>query len=135
MLVKRLLQRFGLHDLGVTRRSMGKGANPVSKPVRIGVDQQIKPELCHSLVSEFDHLAKLPGCVDMQEPERRLCRIERLQRQMQHHCAVLADGIEKHGIFGFGRDLAKNLHRLGLKQVESGYASVLVGSGGLCIET
>ena len=53
---------------------------------------------------------------------------------MQHHCAVLADGMEKYGIFGFGRDLAKNLNRLGLKQVKSSYASVVVGAGGLCIK-
>ena len=80
--------------------------------------QQIEPEPRGRLVAERDHLAELPGRVDVQERERRLRRIERLHRQVQHHRAVLADRIEHHRPLALGDDLAHDVDALGLEALK-----------------
>src|SRR5205085_10406919 len=37
MLIERLLQRLGLHDVGVQLRAMGEGAQPQAQPLRVHV--------------------------------------------------------------------------------------------------
>ena len=61
-----------------------------------------------------DHLAELPGGVDMQQREWRPAGMKGLARQMQHHRRILADGIEHHRLVAFGRDLADDVDRFGL---------------------
>src|SRR5205814_8548119 len=47
------------------------------------------PIPAHSLCSERDHVAKLPGRVDVKQRKRRLLRIECLQREMEQDGRVL----------------------------------------------
>jgi hypothetical protein len=53
------------------------------------MDEQLQPSSRAIAVAELDHLAELPGGVDVQQRERRLARIERLHRQVQHHALSL----------------------------------------------
>jgi hypothetical protein len=46
--------------------------------------------------------------------------VEGLAREVQHHRAVLADGIEHHGLLGFRHDLAHDVNALGLEPLEMG---------------
>ena len=69
-------------------------------------------------VAERDHLVELPRRVDVQERKRRFLRIERLEREMHHDRAVLADGIEHHRLFTLGRHLADDVDGLRLERIE-----------------
>ena len=71
-------------------------------------------------VAERDHVAELPGGIDVQQRERRLAGREGLQGQVQHHAAVLADRIEHHRPFELGGDLADDVDALGLEGLELG---------------
>ena len=48
----------------------------------------------------------------------RLRRVERLQRQVQHHRAVLADRVEHHRLLALGDRLAQDLDALGLEALK-----------------
>ena len=99
---------------------MADRADAALEPVLVDVDDEIEPELARRAVAEGDHVAKLPGGVDMQQGERQLAGMKGLARQMQHHRRVLADGIEHHRLGAFGRDLADDVDRFGLELVEMG---------------
>src|SRR5699024_2032126 len=79
------------------------------------------PELPCPPVTEFDHLPELPGRIDMQEREWRLFRIERLQRQVKHHRAVLADGIQHDRSLTFRSHCADDMDRLSLELIKVRY--------------
>ena len=51
----------------------------------------------------------------MHQREGELCRIERLQRKVQHDAGILADRIEHHRLFELGNDVAHDLDGLGLQ--------------------
>ena len=116
--VERLAQRHGLHDVGVGVRAVVERVDAVAHAVLVDVDQQVEAELLRHLVAERDHLAELPGRVDMQERERRLGGIERLHRQMQQHRGILADRIEHDRLGEVRRNLAEDVDRLGLQPLE-----------------
>ena len=99
---------------------MGDGRDAVLHPLLVGMHDQIEAEPPHLGIAKLDHLAELPGGVDMQQRKRRLARIERLQREMQHHREVLADRIEHHRIAELGRDLAHDVDALGLELPQIG---------------
>src|SRR6185503_19988862 len=88
---ERLLERLGLYDVGVERAAMGDGREAVLHTLLIGVDNQLEAEPPHLGIAKLDHLAKIPGGVEVQQRERWLARIECIQREMQHHRGVLAD--------------------------------------------
>jgi len=67
--VERLLQRLGLHHLGVQRRAGSDRVDALGQPVLIGVHDKLDPEPRGGRVAKRDHLAKLPGRVDMQQRE------------------------------------------------------------------
>ena len=54
----------------------------------------------------------------MQQRERRLRRIERLHREMQHDGAVLADRVEHYGTFALGDNLAHDVDALGFEALK-----------------
>jgi hypothetical protein len=54
----------------------------------------------------------------MEERERRLRRVERLLREVQHRAAVLADRVEHHRPLGDRDDLAHDVDRLGLEPLQ-----------------
>ena len=87
------------------------------------MDQQVHAEPRRRLVAKRDHLAELPGGVDMQQRKRRLARRKSLLREMQHHARILADGIEHHRIFELGDRLADDVDRL---RLEAAQADIMV---------
>ena len=97
-----------------------KGLTPLGDAVRIDVDDEIEAELLRRLVAEVDHLAELPGGVDMHQREGRLRRIEGLHGEMQHDGRILADRIEHHRLFAFGRHLADDVDRFRLQPGKMG---------------
>ena len=70
------------------------------------------------LVAERQHLGEVVAGVDVQHRERARAREERLRRQVQHDDGVLAAGEQQHGALELGDDLADDVDRLGLEQVE-----------------
>jgi hypothetical protein len=104
----------------VERRAVADRPDAAFEPVLIDVDEEIELELPRHAVAEGDHVAELPGGVDMKQRERQPARMKGLARQMQHHRRVLADGIEHDRLGAFGRDLADDVDRFGLELVEMG---------------
>lgn len=113
--VEGLLERIGLHHLRVQRRSGIDRVNAALDPILIYMHDQVDAEPLGRLVAEADHLAKLPGGIDMQQWERDLCRIEGLQRKVQHDARILADRIEHYWLAKFGNDVAHDLDGLSLQ--------------------
>jgi len=56
----------------------------------------------------------------MHEREGRPGGVEGLQREVEHHRAVLADGIEHHWVLGLGDHLAHDVDGLRLELFEVG---------------
>ena len=96
------------------------GLMPSRTPSSLMWTIRSKPSFCGHLVAKLDHLAELPGRVDMQEGKRRLGRIEGLHRQMQQDRRILADRIEHHRLGEGRRHFAKDVDRLGFEAVEMG---------------
>jgi hypothetical protein len=64
------------------------------------------------------HVLELPGRVDMEQREGRRRGIECLARQVQHHRAVLAHGIEHHRGVQPPQPLHADVDALGLEALE-----------------
>ena len=96
------------------------GLMPSRTPSWLMWTEQVEAELARHLVAKRDHLAELPGRVDMEERERRLGRIERLHGQMHEHGRILAHRIEHHRLGEGRRHLAENVDRLGFEPIEMG---------------
>ncbi len=92
-LVERLAQRLGLHHLGVDLAARGDGRDAARDALLVDVDAQIEPEPPRRLVAEGDHLAELPGRVDVQQRKGQRRGMERLHRDVQHRAGILADRI------------------------------------------
>jgi hypothetical protein len=118
MQLERLLQALRLHDVGVEPAAMGDGRDAVAHALLVHMHDQIEPEPAHLAIAEGDHLAELPGRIHMQQGERRLGGIERLQRQMQHDRGVLADRIKHHRMAELRHHLAHDADALGLELAE-----------------
>ena len=65
--VQRLPQRLGLHHVGMPRRTVAERADILPDAVGVDMDQQIEAEFADALVAKGDHLAKLPGRIDVQQ--------------------------------------------------------------------
>ncbi len=115
VLVERLLQRLGLHDLRVQCRSGGDWVDAAVEPLLVDMHDQVEAEPLRGCVAERDHLAEFPGGVDVQQREGRLRRIERLQREVQQNARILADRVHQHRVAKLGRDLAQDRDRLRLQ--------------------
>ena len=107
------MQRLGLHDVGVDGGTVAERTDAARQAFAVYVHDQGQAELLHPPVAEGDHLAELPGRVDMQQREGRPGRIEGLQREMKQDRGVLADRVEDdrfaehrgrlaQGVDGFG---------------------------------
>ena len=70
--LERLAQRHRLHDMGVGVGAVVERVDLLANAVLVGVDQEIEAQPGRHLVAEGDHLAELPGGVDVKERERRL---------------------------------------------------------------
>ena len=118
VLVQRLLERLGLHDVGVQGRAGGDRIDAALHAVLVDMDDQIEREPAGGLVAKRNHLAKFPGGVDVQQRERKWRGIEGLDGKVQHDAGVLADRVEHHRILEFGDDLAHDFDRLRLEPLE-----------------
>ena len=68
----------------------------------------------------------------MRKRKRWLAGIECLQRQVQHHRRVLADGIQHDGAFKFGGDFADDVDAFRFQEFEVGqFVRVHLVRGGL----
>src|SRR5438270_8395446 len=75
-------------------------------------------ELARTSVRELVHRAELPGGVHVEQREGRHGRMEGLHREMPHHRAVLAGGIEHHRPLTPRDYLAQDVDALGLEPLE-----------------
>ena len=112
VVIQRLPERLSLHDVRVQRRPVHEGVDAHLEPFAIDVHQEIQPETRRRFVAERDHVAELPRGVDVKKREWRPGREERLERQVQHHRAVLADRVEHDGPLALGDDLAHDVDAL-----------------------
>ena len=117
--VERLAQRLGQHDVGVGG-AMRPGLHAGAGPRLVGMDEQLHTEALRRRVAELDHLAEIPAAGDLEQRERRLRRRKGLQRQVQHHRAVLADGIQHHRPFALRNDFPEDVDALGLQALQVG---------------
>ncbi len=113
--IERLLQGLGLHDVRMDLGAVAEWSDALRQPGLIGVDDQVEPQRAHRLVAKRNHLAELPGGIDVQQRERRLGRVERLHRQMQKYGAILADGVHQHRLLCLGGDFAQDVDALGFE--------------------
>ena len=117
VLRQRLLERLRLHDIGVGR-AVVEGVDALANALLILVLEHRETIFFRLRVAERDHLVELPRRVDVQERKRRFLRIERLEREVHHDRAVLADGIEHHRLLRLSRHLADDVDGLCLKRIE-----------------
>jgi hypothetical protein len=94
--------------------------DPHLQPLAVDVDVEIESQTLRGLVAKRDHLPEFPGGVDVQQRERQLRGIEGLHRQVQHHGAVLADGIEHHRPLALRGHLAHDVDALGFQPLKDG---------------
>src|SRR3984893_9345484 len=118
ILVERLTQGLCLHDVGVHFGAVADRADAPGQALPIGMHDEPKSKLAGTTIAERDHLAEFPGRIDMQQRERQLRRIKRLECQMQEDGGVLADGIEQHRLVALGHSLADDVDAFGLELAE-----------------
>jgi len=117
-LVKRLAQRQRLHHMRMQARTVRKRTDPLAYAFLIDMNQKIEAPLGRHPIPKLDHLAELPGGVDMENGERRLGRIEGLHRQMQQDGRIFPDGIKHHGPGKICRDFPHDMDRFSLQTLE-----------------
>jgi hypothetical protein len=115
-----LLERFGLHDVRVPLAAVGKGINAFPHTFLVGMDDQFQAQFAYISVAEFNHLAEFPGGVYVQQRKRRLAGKKRFQRQLQHDCRILSDGIEHYRPLKFCCYLADDVDAFRFKLFQVG---------------
>ncbi len=83
-MVERLLQRLGLHDIGMFFTAMREGPDSLLQSLLVDMHDQIEPQVMGHTIAKGDHLTKLPGRIDMEERKRRLARMKGFHGQVQH---------------------------------------------------
>jgi hypothetical protein len=117
-LVQRLFQRLGFHDVRVVCRAMIEWVDPVGERLLVRVNSQVEPHFASRSVTEGDHLAELPGRVDVQERKRERGGIEGLPSDVQEHGAVLSYRVQQYGPFTLGYDCPEDLDAFSFQVVE-----------------
>jgi hypothetical protein len=118
--VERQLQRLRLHHVSVDLRSVRDGTDPLTETVFVHEHDELHAQRLHRGIAKLVHRPELPRRVDVEQREGRRRGEERLPRHVQRHRAVLADRVQQHGAFAFGRDLAKDANALALEPPEVG---------------
>jgi len=115
VLIERLFERDRLHHVGMHRRTVSERADARAHALLIDVDDQVEAKFGGAAIAKRDHLLKFPGSVHVQERERRLSRPERFLRKVQHHRAILVDGIEHRRLAELRGDFAHDVDALRLE--------------------
>src|SRR6185312_16247329 len=84
----------------------------------IGVYVQLEPMLAREAVAEREHLAKLPGGVDVEQRQGWRRGVEGAQREMGEHGGVLASGKQEHRLACLRHGLAQDENGLVLQVCE-----------------
>jgi hypothetical protein len=102
----------------VDRRTVAERADAAGQAVAVDVHDQRQAELLHPPIAKGDHLAELPGRVDVQQGEGRLGRMEGLHREMKQHRGVLADRVEDDRFAEHRGGLAQGMDGLGFERLQ-----------------
>src|SRR6187549_600912 len=78
--IKRLLERFSLHNVRVVRRAMGDWPDTLLSASEICISNQLKTDFDRDAISKSNHLAKLPSGIDMHQWKRDWARKKCLLR-------------------------------------------------------
>ena len=118
VLLDRVEQRRGLQPVARRARTgVLDDAAPVDRVLHRG-DDEADVEPLDRRVAELDDLGEVVPGVDVHHRERQARRPERLERDVEHHDAVLAAREQQHRPLELGRDLAQEVDRLGFERVE-----------------
>jgi hypothetical protein len=112
---QRLDQRLRLHRRAVLRARHVERVDALGDRRLVRVHLEVEPVLSTKLVAVCQQLAEVPRRVDVQQRERRLRRVERLARDVQHARRVLAAGEQQHRPFELRDDLAQDMDALRLE--------------------
>ena len=118
MVIEGLLQRVGLHDLGVLLAAMLDGVDVLGQPVGVRPDQE--PDLglaCHT-VAELDHLPELPARVHVQQRERDGPGMKGFLGEAQHHRGILADRVQHPRVLELRCDFPDDVDALGFELLQ-----------------
>jgi len=96
VVLHRLNERLGFHDVRVMARSVGERTHGVAHAVCIHVNNQFHPGLVAHVVALLRHIARLPSRVDVQHGHWRPSWKERLAHEMQENGRVLPHRVDHH---------------------------------------
>ena len=113
--VERLPQSLRLHDVGIARGAVIEGVDVVGQALGVRVHDQLEPVLLRHPVAEGDHLAELPGRIDVEHRERDAAGKERLASQVQQDARILADGVHHHRLLEACGHLAEDFDAFGFQ--------------------
>ena len=113
--VERLLERLGLHNVGVLLAAVGEGAYSRRYALCVGVDEKFEAKVFNMAITKFDHLFEFPGGVNVQQRKRGLAWIESLKCEVQHDGGIFSHRVEHDGIIEFRHDLSNNVNALCLE--------------------
>ena len=116
--VERLLERERLHHVGVERRAGRDRVDAVSYALLVDMHGEVDAEPFRGGVAERDHVAELPGRIDVEQRKRQAARAECLDRKVQQHARILADRVKDGRAFEFGRGFAQDVNGFGLQPRE-----------------
>src|SRR6266545_6393444 len=68
--IERLLERFGLHDIGVICRAMSDRTDALGNAALVGVRNQLEPDFSRRAVSKRDNLLEFPSGIDVHQRKR-----------------------------------------------------------------
>ncbi len=95
---KSLFQGLCFHDICICGTTV-KRIDSLFHTVLVNVLKHFNPEIFCSLVTEFDHLFKFPGCIYMKKREWRFLRVKSFHRKMKHYRTVFSYRIKHYRLF------------------------------------
>jgi hypothetical protein len=116
--VEGLAQGLGLHHVGVEIGAVRDRADAAGEPLLVDMHDELDPELPRPPVAERDHVAELPGRVDMEQRKRQPARMEGLLGEVEEDGGILADRVEQDRVLGLRHDLAQDVDALGLEALQ-----------------
>ena len=113
ILIQRLLERLGFHDIGVFGAAVVERVDIGCPPLFVGVHDQFHTRLFSHAVTELDHFAKLPRGVHVHQREWRCTGVKSFARQVQHYRRIFTDGVHHHRVGELSGNFTDDMDRLG----------------------